>query len=81
MMFIARVVLGHAYISRQPQRFRKPPCLSCNSDGCVNQNHHSSDSVIGTHRDSGVTRLNFREFIVYDLKQSYPEFLVEYERK
>ena len=79
-MFVARVLLGRTFVGRQPQQFRKPPCTSCYSDRCTTRNHRSSfDSVIATHKDAG--RLIFREFVIYDLSQSYPEFLVKYERK
>ena len=82
-MIIARVVLGNAYISRQPRQFQRPPCTgkACYSDKCV-KHDGCFDSVIATHKDSGgTTRLIFREFIIYDLKQSFPEFLVKYERQ
>jgi len=82
-MFIGRVVLGHAYVSQHQQQFSKPPCTTCFSDRCVRRNHRSSfDSVVATHKDAGGTApLMFREFVIYDLSQSYPEFLVKYERK
>ena len=82
-MFVARVLLGRTFLGRQPQQFRKPPCTSCYSDSCTVRNHHNSfDSVVATHKGAGgTTRLLFREFVVYDLTQSYPEFLVKYERR
>jgi len=81
-MFLARVLLGRAYVSRQPRQFRKPPCTTCYTDDCVDSHHRSCfDSVVATHRDAGATRLLFREFVVYDLAQSYPEFLIKYERR
>jgi len=81
-MFIARVVLGRTFISPEPRQFQRPPCTgkSCHSDRCAKHNSFF-DSVIATHKDAGKTRLLFREFIVYNLTQSYPEFLVKYERK
>ena len=80
-MFVNRVLLGHPFVSQKPSQFRKPPCteITCGKDDCK-AGHVSSDSVIGTHKDGGV-ELIFREFIVYQLQQCYPEFLVEYERK
>jgi hypothetical protein len=76
--------LGHAYVCTKPVMLVKPPCTfpGCNSDKCTDAGHRGEffDSVIGTHRSNG-ERLIFREFIVYDSSQCYPEFLIEYERK
>jgi hypothetical protein len=82
-MYVTRVLLGHAYICTTPKEFKRPPCTAsgCNSDLCKNTGHLGSvhDSVIGVARNDG-TRLLFREFIIYEPAQSYPEFRVEYER-
>ena len=82
-MFVTRMVLGNVFICRKPTAFRKPPCTGkdCHKDNCVNQSHQPFfHSVVGTHKNDN-TRLIFREFVVYDLSQAYPEFLVEYERQ
>ena len=80
-MYVVRVVLGRAYVARQPRQLRRPLCTQsgCHSDVCTT--HHSLyDSVLGTHRPDA-TRLLFREFVVYHPDQSYLEYLVEYVRK
>jgi len=82
-MFVARVVLGNVFICRQPTAFKKPPCTgqNCHRDDCTDQSHQPFfHSVIGTHKSDKV-RLIFREFVVFDRSQAYPEFLVEYERQ
>ena len=77
-MFVARVALGNTYICQVPKLFKRGPCTTCFSDQCTN--HHTFfHSVIGTLRIATM-RLMFREFVVYTPDQSYPEFLVEYER-
>jgi len=39
------------------------------------------DSVVGETVANGGTVLKFREYIVYERTQSYPEFVVTYQRK
>jgi O-acetyl-ADP-ribose deacetylase (regulator of RNase III)/uncharacterized membrane-anchored protein YhcB (DUF1043 family) len=82
-MYVVRVLLGNAFVCQQPQPFKKPPCTSypktC-ADPCCTEHKAHFDSLIGTHRPDNA-RLIFREFIVYDGSQCYPEFLVEYVRK
>ena len=87
-MFVVRVLLGNAFICDQPQQWRRPPCISpgCLKDDCVDASHGGIyDSVIGTHRVDPSTgqqvALFFREFVVYEKAQCYPEYLVEYERQ
>jgi len=82
-MFIVRVILGNIFICRTPTPFRKPPCTGqdCHKDNCTDQSHQPFfHSVVGTHKEKN-TRLIFREFIIYDRHQAYPEFLIEYERQ
>jgi len=82
-MFVVRVILGQVFICQKPTPFKKPPCTgqSCHKDNCTDQSHQPFfHSVLGTHKDSN-TRLIFREFIIYERSQAYPEFLVEYERQ
>ena len=54
----------------------------CYSDNCKSKHTivGNFDSVIGTHKGARL-RLLFREFVIYHPDQSYPEFLVEYERQ
>jgi len=52
-MFVFRVLLGRAYICREPKQFKRPPCTDagCCSDTC--SKHSLYDSVIGTHNFGG----------------------------
>ncbi|XP_069131153.1 protein mono-ADP-ribosyltransferase PARP14-like [Argopecten irradians] len=72
-MLLTRMCLGEAYISKTPTKFRKPPCKECLKDSCAHKKFY--DSVVGDGK------WIFREFIVYDPRQSYPEFLITYIRK
>lgn len=73
-MFVARVLLGEPFLSQKDNRNlkRAPCCFGCNNS--CKADHPMCDSVVGTNQI-------FREFIVYHPEQSYPEFLVEYERQ
>jgi len=52
-MFVFRVLLGRAYVCREPKQFKRPPCTDtgCCSDTC--SKHSLYDSVIGTHNFNG----------------------------
>ena len=72
-MYIARVTLGNPFLTSTTHTgIRRPPTLSGSFDAGGGRRF---DSVIydGTGR-------NYREFMVYDRHQCYPEFLIEYER-
>jgi len=49
------VLLGRAYVCREPKQFKRPPCTEagCCSDTC--SKHSLYDSVIGTHNFTGPT--------------------------
>lgn len=80
-MFICRVCLGTPYRTGKPQQeLRRPPCLLEDTTACA---HPRFDSLIGLKSsDSQKSFLQkYREFIVYDRNQCYPEFLVTYRRE
>jgi len=81
-MFLARVLLGRAYVCRAAKQYQRAPC-SCSEDRCKDTTHRASafHSVIGTHKSPSDQPLKFREFVVYDKCNSYPEFLIEYVRQ
>jgi hypothetical protein len=70
--FLSRVMLGvpfgtqSAMVQKPP--LRRPPLMA----GAQGRPH---DSIVYTPHGN-----HYREFIVYDKAQTYPEFLVEYER-
>ena len=84
-MYVVRVLLGNAFVSDIPYPFLRVPCTepSCgDKDRCFNNSHSLFNSVIGTHRpqNKGGGRLLYREFVVYNADQCYPEYFVEYVR-
>ncbi|KAK3607032.1 hypothetical protein CHS0354_020462 [Potamilus streckersoni] len=77
-MFLMRMVLGNIYIctDSNPHKYRRPPCRTCFLDDCADAKHTHGyfDSVVG---DMGKL---FREFVVYDKSQCYPEYIITYTR-
>lgn len=76
-MFLVRVLLGNIYRAKGRHQYKHPPCTKCLNDECTNQNHKHFDSVVA---DFGGGSL-FREFIVYNASQCYPEYIITYNRK
>ncbi|KAK3577719.1 hypothetical protein CHS0354_002932 [Potamilus streckersoni] len=77
-MFLMRMVLGNMFVCTDPNphKYRRPPCKTCIKDDCANARHTEGyfDSVVG---DMGKL---FREFVVYDKNQCYPEYIITYAR-
>jgi hypothetical protein len=82
-MFLTRVCLGAPFISNnQLSGLRRPPCVeACESGRACG--HVRFDSVIGEKRgnDRRACLEKYREYIVYDRNQCYPEFLIRYVRE
>lgn len=78
-MLVARVLLGNVYVCDKARHFSRPPCIidGCNQDTCIT--HQLNDSVMGVGNTSG-RRLLFRELIVYDRHQCYPDYIIKYKR-
>lgn len=75
-MFLARVCLGHAFVTSLPgghPKLRRPPCIQGHSTEPCEHTRHDSVFANVAHR--------FHELVVYDRSQCYPEFLIEYERQ
>lgn len=73
-VIMLRMLLGSAWISNKPRStLTRPPCTatSCDDTDCMHDRH---DSVIGYEH------WNFREFVVYDPAQCYPEYIISYKR-
>eukprot|EP00039_Didymoeca_costata_P006815 m.93604 g.93604 ORF g.93604 m.93604 type:complete len:533 (-) comp13403_c0_seq2:2791-4389(-) len=87
-MFLARVTLGTPHLERAARnKTRRPPCIEGHYDPLPPFNgtpcsHPRCDSVIALSKlqDPNACLPTFREFIVYDGAQCYPEFLITYER-
>lgn len=73
-MFVMRVSLGDICLLKKERNLCRPPCLEsdCDSDKCDHDKRY--DSVVEEER------YIFREFVVYDSHQVYPEFLITYDR-
>ena len=72
-LVLARVTLGssHRTTSSLGGGVRRAPCIEGETGNCAHARH---DSV----RAEASSR--FREFVVYDRAQTYPEYLIEYRR-
>ncbi|XP_052278979.1 uncharacterized protein LOC127877306 isoform X2 [Dreissena polymorpha] len=75
-MFLMRMLLGQCFVcdDQNPTKYKRAPCCTCFSDVCK-QHLQRFDSVIGDNQKL------FREFVVYDNGQCYPEYLITYERR
>mmetsp|Transcript_31851 Transcript_31851/g.101631 ORF Transcript_31851/g.101631 Transcript_31851/m.101631 type:complete len:1006 (-) Transcript_31851:99-3116(-) len=73
-MFLVRAVLGMPYEAEHPMPNTRLPPASADS--------RPHDSVIGVTRSTHPSAFlhKYREFIVYDRRQTYPEFLIEFRR-
>eukprot|EP00026_Physarum_polycephalum_P004369 Phypoly_transcript_04387.p1 GENE.Phypoly_transcript_04387~~Phypoly_transcript_04387.p1 ORF type:complete len:576 (+),score=82.20 Phypoly_transcript_04387:125-1852(+) len=82
-IFICRVCVGTPFLTGKPHpNLRRPPCLLEDQLPCA---HPRFDSLIGMKSEEKGDKKTFlrkyREFVVYDRQQCYPEFLVTYRRE
>ncbi|KAK3100147.1 hypothetical protein FSP39_015350, partial [Pinctada imbricata] len=76
-MLLVRMSLGDICLCNQGQQFRRAPCKMCRKDKCTckgGQLWDFYDSVLGDGQ------WIFREFVVYEKRQVYPEYLISYDR-
>eukprot|EP00929_Paragymnodinium_shiwhaense_P043668 TRINITY_DN22439_c0_g1_i3.p1 TRINITY_DN22439_c0_g1~~TRINITY_DN22439_c0_g1_i3.p1 ORF type:complete len:739 (+),score=114.79 TRINITY_DN22439_c0_g1_i3:2117-4333(+) len=76
-IFLCRVALGRAYRTADSNKMRgltRPPCVQGHDDKTERCEHDRQDSVVFDKEGK------YREFVVYNGDQIYPEFLVEYQR-
>ncbi|XP_062622275.1 uncharacterized protein LOC134283813 [Saccostrea cucullata] len=76
-MFLMRMLLGHIFLTEKDKKYKQPPCYNCYKDDCADPGHERFDSVVGVKQQTGGL---FREFVVYDKDQCYPEYLITYDR-
>jgi len=80
-LFLCRVCLGIPFVATQSLiSIRRPPCRNGDIGPCV---HDRADSVLAECKRTGnqnATLERYREFIVYDRSQCYPEFLITFKR-
>ena len=83
-MFLCRVVLGTPFVTPGTHRqLRRPPCVQDHFDAWPPCGHDRNDSLLAVTQatDPSARLFAFREFVVYDHSQCYPEYLIEYERR
>jgi len=73
------MLLGEMFVTSEATSFQRPPCKKCKNDKCCNSSHNVGgqgffDSVVVDGQ------WNFREFIVYNSSQCYPEYIITYKR-
>lgn len=77
-MLLVRACLGEMFIrtdTTNQHPYTRPPCKSCHNDRCNDPTHTAMfDSIVVDGK------WNFREFILYDNKACYPEYLITYKR-
>ena len=73
-MLVCRVSLGTPAVLRANFAQGRPPCrqAGCGSAVCAHPRH---DSVL-----ADVPAMRFREFVVFERAQCYPELVVRYRR-
>ena len=74
-MLLVRACLGEMYVESNPRQYKRAPCKTCEQDKCTCTESEFYDSVVADGD------WNFREFILYEKTQSYPEYLITYERR
>jgi len=75
-LLLCRVALGQPFVTEEHQRgIRRPPCLEGHVDSEIKCDHPRFDSVVFQGWQK------YREFVVFDGAQVFPEFLVEYVRE
>ena len=83
-MFVARVVMGH-FVMRMKKGLVRPPCVEGHFDSQIQCNHERADSLIGECQRKDRSAFGgvpyHREYLVYDLHQSYPAYIIHYKRE
>jgi len=84
-MFLCRVVVGSPFVTpRSHNNLRRPPSVTGHFDGTWPPSDDDRfDSLLATTKATDPRSFleKFREFVVYDHSQCYPEYLIEYERQ
>jgi hypothetical protein len=77
------VVLGHPFVTQKRHtKIRRPPTVKGEFDSWPPSTDPRCDSLLATTADQFPSSFlkKFREFVVYEHSQCYPEYLIEYER-
>jgi hypothetical protein len=73
-MFLIRACLGKIYLAKAARKFAGMPCIECPENACVCRGRNQCDSIVANGY------WNFREFVIFDSSQVYPEYLITYQR-
>ncbi|XP_021352046.1 uncharacterized protein LOC110449485, partial [Mizuhopecten yessoensis] len=73
-MLLMRLLLGDMFVTSTPFKYSLPPCKTCNKEKCINHSY-TYNSVVADGQ------WLFREFVVYDKNQCYPEYIITYDRQ
>ncbi|KAI8798501.1 poly [ADP-ribose] polymerase 10/14/15 [Biomphalaria glabrata] len=82
-IIITRMLLGNVFLCdenhktvaiRGGKKLTRPPCMKCLEDICTCHDQILFDSVMGNGR------WLFREFVVYEGRHCYPEYVITYQR-
>ncbi|CAL1535023.1 unnamed protein product [Lymnaea stagnalis] len=82
-LILTRMLLGNVFLcddkhksvqSKGSKKLSRPPCMSCLEDFCKCRDQTLFDSVMGDGK------WLFREFVVYESSQCYPEYVITYTR-
>ncbi|XP_061164307.1 uncharacterized protein LOC133173334 [Saccostrea echinata] len=73
-MLMVRLLIGNPFVSGKEHPYKHPPCSSCKTTNCLVGEHCHYDSIIVEGR------WIFREFVVYEPNQCYPEYIITYDR-
>ncbi|XP_069130990.1 uncharacterized protein [Argopecten irradians] len=73
-MMMIRLLLGDTYVTSAAENYSLPPCKTCSKSKCFSHGQ-AYDSVVADGK------WLFREFVVYDKNQCYPEYIITYDRQ
>lgn len=80
-MFLSRVTMGNiAHINKGQGQRKRPPCVKEIKGECNGVCNHIRFHSLLAEKGPGCYLKKYREYIVYDRNQCYPEYLVEYRR-
>jgi hypothetical protein len=82
VMFLCRVLVGQPHIMLQPKHdIVRPSCLEHKAFECLCPGKRFDSVLVQTKRQDPASRFErFREIVIYEGCQAYPEYVVHYKR-
>ena len=73
-MLLVRCTMGDICLIKETKKLTRPPCKvgKCHNDTCTHDDRYNSVVAEETYI--------FREFCVYEKQQTYPEYVITYDR-